>query len=95
MTPKPYDPEAAVAEFERLGGDDNLLNYCDTPRPPLCRNQEWPESKYELDPDKVKDWLRAALDAAYRAGKREAEDECEKQHGRVNTYVVRADGVEL
>lgn len=51
----PYDPEAAVAEFEACCEEGGAFFVHGEPSERA-----------------VKDWLRAALDAAYRAGKREA-----------------------
>lgn len=70
-----YDPSAAVAEFEALGGNDEYLTRYsgdDSDFLPLVRDYNWPEHQRELDPKRVAAWLRTALLAAHAAGKREA-----------------------
>jgi hypothetical protein len=74
LAPAP-SADGIVEEFEKLGGDDDLLQHVDDDAPPMCRPYQWPESPFELDPDKVKDFIRAALarhgDARYEEGKRD------------------------
>ena len=61
------DIEAVVEEFKRLGGDDDFLESTDKkdlPEPNLTRGYNWPETRNELDPDSIIDWLRTALSKA-------------------------------
>lgn len=96
MTPKPYDPEAAVAEIlDRFVSSsyETVKSEC--------------QLVIEADELELKTALRAAIDAAYRAGKREAwgkavvaADGCYEAYGsqpaeQIIAEAARADGVDL
>jgi hypothetical protein len=85
-TPQPNPSvEEVVEEFKKLGGDDEYLNYAekdDLPTGHLTRGYHWPESKNELDPDEIIDWLRTTLtarDAAHKEAMGEMVKRLEQQ----------------
>ena len=54
--------ERPVEGWEKELEDDLYVSYGDEETPPkLARGHKWPESKWELDPDKVKDFIRSLL----------------------------------
>lgn len=51
-------------EFDRLGGEEVLEDYDEVPLPEehLTRGFNWPETKRELDPEKVKSFIHQLLE---------------------------------
>lgn len=93
----PYDPEAAVAEFEREFNDGKE-------RCIVVRKVDGGIPNHLIPHDVLTDWLRAALTAAHAAGKREAyekaieviDDDCWGEVIRNSLReAARDDGVEL